>query len=915
VENSYATGTVTGRNVLGGVVGFILTSTSPVGEIINSAALNPSITGNHMYIGRVTGGWNPANPDGILSGNRALNTMQLFSSGMPDWTNFAHDAINGADMTSADASTPAFWTTASNWQGDEGWDASVWAFAPGHLPTLKGEAIIPKNFATNVSVTLPFTFFSDYSTLHKPVLTVRWIDQILVEGTDFTVAITSIDSAQENTHLGIYGTSAGILPGVVTLLIQGLGEFTGTRTFSYTIWRPHSFAGSGTPQNPYIIATAADLQWLAEATNRGDTNFNNKHYRLAADIDLLDYGATFRGGAGWVPIGTSSNPFRGVFDGNHKTIKNLYINRTTTFVGLFGWAQNATIQNLGVEDVSIAGSISVGGIVGEMSNSHILNSHAIGTITGTGRLVGGIVGWAGNGSSIINCYAMGTINGDHQVGGIAGIINGDVILSGSHFIGDVTGRNVEIGGVVGLIITRSVISESYSEANVEGDWMVGGVAGRMDNGSSIINSYATGTVTGSNGNFGGIVGSVSNSIITNSYTTGTVIGGGGGITSSAQDGSTITRNVALNPAVSCPNWLWNTSRVMTWFDNSQLLGNYGFVGMLNNAGDTEWWSKGHDNIDGADITIAQALTASFWTTATNWQGQVWPDSAWSFADGRLPILRNAGGNQTGEIPEELKQAGATAATPLLVSRTHNSIVVVVAPPTSGQAVEVAISTTFSAPATGWQDTLTFTGLTPNTTYFIFARTKANGGFNTGEPSGALLVVTDVAPAIPPAISTPLLPNGTRNTFYSQTLVATGDETIYWALESGTPPDGVNIFVNGIMAGTPSRPGPYTFTLMAINRAGTHSRQFNITIAPSGDDDGETSINPTETVEVTSLQAAVVNGKLQVSGLIVGQRWTVYNVLGTRVFQGFATGETVEITLPIQGTYIIQQFNRTIKIVY
>ncbi len=45
-------------------------------------------------------------------------------------------------------------------------------------------------------------------------------------------------------------------------------------------------------------------------------------------------------------IGSYENPFKGIFDGNNHTIKNINISSGTEFVGLFGYTQNAVIENL-----------------------------------------------------------------------------------------------------------------------------------------------------------------------------------------------------------------------------------------------------------------------------------------------------------------------------------------------------------------------------------------------------------------------------------------------------------------------------------------------------------------------------------------------------------------------------------------
>jgi hypothetical protein len=125
--------------------------------------------------------------------------------------------------------------------------------------------------------------------------------------------------------------------------------------------------GSGTAQDPYQIATAADLIALGETPADYD-----KHFVLTADIDLdpalpgrkvfdraiiaPDTQATdwFQGTA-----------FTGVFDGNGHTISHLTI-KGNGRLGLFGqFEPGAEVKNLGVVDVNITGSgYYVGGLVG-----------------------------------------------------------------------------------------------------------------------------------------------------------------------------------------------------------------------------------------------------------------------------------------------------------------------------------------------------------------------------------------------------------------------------------------------------------------------------------------------------------------------------------------------------------------------
>lgn len=76
----------------------------------------------------------------------------------------------------------------------------------------------------------------------------------------------------------------------------------------------------------------------------------DKFFRLGNDIDLsgIDYN----------PIGLSEGPyaFRGTFDGAGHVIRNLsYLeNMYLEGVGLFGYIANATIKNLGVDNINLS---------------------------------------------------------------------------------------------------------------------------------------------------------------------------------------------------------------------------------------------------------------------------------------------------------------------------------------------------------------------------------------------------------------------------------------------------------------------------------------------------------------------------------------------------------------------------------
>ena len=117
--------------------------------------------------------------------------------------------------------------------------------------------------------------------------------------------------------------------------------------------------GSGTAEDPYLISNAADLNTL------GDTSADwNKNFKLTADINMSAYTGTQ-----YKIIGSDypGAPFTGTFDGDGHVIRNLTYTTTdiVDYVGLFGFTYNATIKNLGVEDVNLStGGGPLGGLVG-----------------------------------------------------------------------------------------------------------------------------------------------------------------------------------------------------------------------------------------------------------------------------------------------------------------------------------------------------------------------------------------------------------------------------------------------------------------------------------------------------------------------------------------------------------------------
>ena len=134
--------------------------------------------------------------------------------------------------------------------------------------------------------------------------------------------------------------------------------------------------GSGnTIDDPFVICSVDDLNNIRAALT--------KHYKLGINLDLNV--SPYNDGNGWEPIGICgpleyecyignySYTFTGSFNGNNHVISHLYINRpATSYIGLFGYTNEAIIYNLILEDNNIFGSFHCGSLLFKSGGSFII---------------------------------------------------------------------------------------------------------------------------------------------------------------------------------------------------------------------------------------------------------------------------------------------------------------------------------------------------------------------------------------------------------------------------------------------------------------------------------------------------------------------------------------------------------------
>lgn len=329
--------------------------------------------------------------------------------------------------------------------------------------------------------------------------------------------------------------------------------------------------GSGTLEDPYKIARADHLHEVRF--------YLDKHFIQVADIDL-GASANYNTGwktewydnvGGWMPIGndyamllSDLEPisFRGRYNGDNKKISNLTINReavmevtsedpqpshAATFAGLFGYAYNAQLTNIKLENAQVKGNVVAGSLVakldgadslvdncsaeGTVANTSDIGPREVNLLVGTGGLigyvsagvisnssfsgevsapetsaVGGLIGAAAHASEnadaaiidINNCQSSGTVTGVFGVGGLVGMAQ-YAKIDNCHSTSAVNGIE-RVGGLVGFMneqetnsIPAGGLANSSAKGQVTGAAYVGGLVG--DNAVSITSCSAEGNLT------------------------------------------------------------------------------------------------------------------------------------------------------------------------------------------------------------------------------------------------------------------------------------------------------------------------------------------------------------------------------------------------------------------------------------
>lgn len=253
--------------------------------------------------------------------------------------------------------------------------------------------------------------------------------------------------------------------------------------------------GDGSSNSPYIITKAAELAWFRDQVNSGKYRICAK---IADNVEGIDMSTVCHAAdasqnlneLSWEPIGNDS--YQGTFDGNGKTITNLYINANQNGMGFFGYTLRSRIKNLTFGYANVTNTESYTGIlVGSAGGSTLQNIMISTTCNVNGGIhTGGIAGdLEGN---AYNCVNYATVQGTEDVGGLFGNYSRNSMTACANY-GNVTATRKNAGGLVGYF-SSGTIQDCANYGDVKGPNRVAGMAGYVSQGK-IQNVFSYGSIS------------------------------------------------------------------------------------------------------------------------------------------------------------------------------------------------------------------------------------------------------------------------------------------------------------------------------------------------------------------------------------------------------------------------------------
>ncbi|MBQ9736014.1 MAG: hypothetical protein IJV96_04435 [Clostridia bacterium] len=363
-----------------------------------------------------------------------------------------------------------------------------------------------------------------------------------------------------------------LFPCVLLVLVMILsGAFSVNANTEATVSMTDVYAGTAPEAGVVVtISTEAELDLFADYVAKGNETAGIT-FRLEADIALTDNPdtpdassgrdvaaaniSTMNSIGGTIIVNPDNNrqniispvAFKGVFDGNGKTVSNvafrdhfLSLDGTTAtrvhvgeYNSFFTKLEGATVKDLTISISALRnpGQNEYGFLASVATDSTITGCSVVTSSAGAlavsnkNTVLGGVVGRATN-SVVENCVVTLPLKGFKLVAGVVGIADNtavrNCIVGGSLENARVSNQNgTHVAGVVGQLVNGATVKNCYANVSLTGYGYLAGIAAEIGEGCAVANCASAATFltdpTSANVKAGGLVAAKNEGTVSNAF--------------------------------------------------------------------------------------------------------------------------------------------------------------------------------------------------------------------------------------------------------------------------------------------------------------------------------------------------------------------------------------------------------------